>query len=97
MPTDLLGNIGEPLDHSQSERLHEDGDPENISVADSAHEWLSPAGESPSPIDKRSGGEPENYGEDVTAILEAARDVFDLEMLLQNREVSNSSYTSARG
>lgn len=23
-PSDLLGNIGEPLDHSQSERLHED-------------------------------------------------------------------------
>ena len=24
VPSDLLGNIGEPLDHSQSERLHED-------------------------------------------------------------------------
>lgn len=24
VPSDLLGNIGEPFDHSQSERLHED-------------------------------------------------------------------------
>ena len=34
--SDLLGNIGEPLDHGQSERLHED-EPEDHEAADDEH------------------------------------------------------------
>ena len=34
VPSDLLGNIGEPLDHGQSERLHEDEPEDHAAAAD---------------------------------------------------------------
>ena len=34
VPSDLLGNIGEPLDHSQSERLHDDEHEDYEAAAD---------------------------------------------------------------
>ena len=96
MPSDFLGNIGEPLDHGQSEwRLCEDDEPDNASVADSTQNWPSSVVESPSLIGERPGNEWENHNEDMTAIEEAARDAFDLEMLLEKeREASDSLHTS---
>ena len=91
---DLLGNIGEPLDHDLSEQPHEDDDPETISaLADSAEEMVSSVAESPNPTGERSGRESENRGEDVTAILEVARQASDFEILLENRVVSNTVLT----
>ena len=95
MPSNLLGDIGEPLDHGQStRRLYEDHEPESMSVADNAQEWLSSTVESPSLIGERSVSESENHDEDMTAMREAARNAPDLEMLLEReREVSSSLRT----
>ena len=96
MPSNLLGDIGEPLDHGQSERrLYEGDEPDNASVADGAREWPSFVVESPSTNGERSGNESENHDEDMMAIREVARDALDLEMLWEKeREVSSSLRTS---
>ena len=91
IPSDFLGNIGESLDHGQSERLHEDNDPESMSVADSAQEDLSPTAESISPTGDCSWNESESHDADIMVIREVARDALDLELLLESgREVSSS-------
>ena len=63
VPSDLLGNIGEPLDHSQAERLHEDG-PEDREAA--AEEQLGSAGdpETAGPV----GGPPSTRWEDNDSV-----------------------------
>ena len=96
VPSNLLGDIGEPLDHGQSERrLYEDDEPENAFVANSAQDWPLSVVESSSPIGENSGKGSENQDEDVTAIQEAARDALALEMLLESEhEVSSGFRTS---
>ena len=93
--SNLLGNIGESLDYGQSERLYEDDEPESMSVADNAQEWLSSTVESPSLIGERPASESESHDEDMTAIREAAHDALDLETLLERGcEVSSILRTS---
>ena len=59
VPSDLLGNIGETLDHSQSERLHED-DPDEREVTagrseDGTGADLESAGPAAGPSQARAG------------------------------------------
>ena len=55
VPSDLLGNIGEPLDHSQSERPHEDGSDECEVVADESEANAGADLESAEPVAGSSG------------------------------------------
>ena len=50
VPSDLLGNIGEPLDHSQSERLHEDDPGEHEVTAERSEDGTGADLESAGPV-----------------------------------------------
>ena len=55
VPSDLLGNIGEPLDYSQSEQLHEDEPGEREVVAEESEASASTDLESAEPVAGPSG------------------------------------------
>lgn len=55
VPSDFLGNIGEPLDYSQSERLHQDAPGEREVAAEESEVSAGPDLESAGPVTGSSG------------------------------------------
>ena len=69
VPSGLLGNIGEPLDHSQSERLHEGEPSEREGSAEDSEAGPGADLESPGPVAGPSGA---RWGDEDRAPMSTA-------------------------
>ena len=87
----LLGNIGEPLDHGQSEQFHEEDRLDSVSAGNGAPYSQTPGGECSNSSWGRSGQERESRDGDQLMILEVARGVSEPEVQFKSGvEVSSS-------
>ena len=68
VPSDLLGNIGESLDYSQSERLYDDDNPQINSSRDDRSEIHSPAITYSNLSDYTQSGPEDRNGDQSTAL-----------------------------
>lgn len=94
-PSDLLGNIGEPLDHGQSERLHDDAHADDMSEGSDALETVSSMSEHSDSVGEGTATGLGDHDEDPYTVFEVARDTPKLEMhSADDSEVSARSCTA---